>query len=66
MIGTLPQSEAWMQSDPNRSELLPHPRYLSRLSVRICRIPADLPHSSKLEPRNPGVTLILVEFQISF
>jgi hypothetical protein len=30
MIGKLPKSEAWKQSDPDRSGLLLHPRYSSR------------------------------------
>jgi hypothetical protein len=53
MIGKLPKSEAWKQSDPDRPRLLLHPRYLSRDSVRIHRIPVELLQSSKLEPRNP-------------
>jgi hypothetical protein len=32
MIGKLPKSEAWKQSDPNRLGLLLHPRYSSRVS----------------------------------
>jgi hypothetical protein len=53
MIGKLPKSEAWKQSDPDKLRLLLHPRYSSRDSIRIYRILAELPHSSKLEPRNP-------------
>jgi hypothetical protein len=53
MMGKLPKSEAWKQSDPDGSGLLLHPRYLSRDSIGIHRILAKLPHSSKLEPRNP-------------
>jgi hypothetical protein len=53
MIGKLPKSEAWKQSVPYRPGLLLHPRYLSRDSTRIYRIPSELLHSSKLEPRNP-------------
>jgi hypothetical protein len=53
MIGKLPKSEAWKQSDPDKPRLLLHPRYSSRDSIRIYRILAELPHSSKLEPRNP-------------
>jgi hypothetical protein len=52
MMGKLPKFEAWKKSDPDRPGVLPHPRYSSRLSVRIHRIPAELPQSSKLEPRN--------------
>jgi hypothetical protein len=33
MMGKLPKSEAWKQSDPDRSGLLPHPRYSSRDSL---------------------------------
>jgi hypothetical protein len=33
MIGKLPRSEAWKQSDPDRSRLLLHKRYSSRDSV---------------------------------
>jgi hypothetical protein len=44
MLGKLPKSEAWKQSDPKVLE--------QRLSVGIHRIPAELPHSSKLELRN--------------
>jgi hypothetical protein len=33
MIGKLPKSEAWKQSDPNRPGLLLHPRYSSRDSL---------------------------------
>jgi hypothetical protein len=54
MIGKLPKSEAWKQSDPNRPGHLLHPRYSSKDSIRIHRIPTKLPHSSKLEPRDPG------------
>jgi hypothetical protein len=53
MMGKLSKSEAWKQSDPDRPGLLLYPRYSSRDSVRIHRIPAELPHSIKLEPRNP-------------
>jgi hypothetical protein len=52
MMGKLPKSEAWKQSDPDRPGLLPQPRYSSRLSIRIHRIQIELPHSSKLELRN--------------
>jgi hypothetical protein len=53
MMDKLPKSKAWKQSDPNRSKLLLHFRYLSRDSVGIRRILAELPHLSKLELRNP-------------
>jgi hypothetical protein len=53
MMGKLPKSEAWKQSDPDRPGLLPHPSYSSRDSIGIRRIPTELLHSSKLEPRNP-------------
>jgi hypothetical protein len=53
MIGKLRKSKAWKQSDPDRPGLLLHQRYSSRLSVRIHRISTELPHSFKLEPRNP-------------
>jgi hypothetical protein len=53
MMGKLPKSEAWKQSDFDRLRLLLHPRYLSRHSIKIHRIPTELPHSSKLETRNP-------------
>jgi hypothetical protein len=53
MMDKLPKSEAWKQNDPDRSGLLLHPRYEQRLSIRIHRIREELPHSSKLEPRNP-------------
>jgi hypothetical protein len=33
MIGKLPKFETWKQSDPDRPELLPHPRYSSRDSL---------------------------------
>jgi hypothetical protein len=44
MIGKLPKFEAWKQSDPDRLGLLLHPRYLSRDSIGIHRIPIELPH----------------------
>jgi hypothetical protein len=50
VIGKLPKSEAWKQSDPDR---LLYPRYSSTDSVGIHRIPTELPYSSKLEQRNP-------------
>jgi hypothetical protein len=53
MIGKLTKSEAWKDSDPERTGLLLHPRYSSRDFVRIHKISAELPHWSKLEPRNP-------------
>jgi hypothetical protein len=53
MIGKLPKSEAWKQSDLDRLGLLLHPRYSSRDTIGIHRIPVELLHSSKLEPRNP-------------
>jgi hypothetical protein len=57
MIGKLPKSEAWKQSDPDRPGLLVHPRYLSRDSlsefIGFLWIPTELPHSSKLDLRNP-------------
>jgi hypothetical protein len=53
MIGKLPKSEAWKQSDPDRPRLLLHPMYSSRDSVGIHRIPVELPHSRKLELINP-------------
>jgi hypothetical protein len=62
MIGKLPKSEGWKQSDPDRPGLLLHPRYSSRDFVGIHRILAELRHSSKLEPRNPvGPQRITVE-----
>jgi hypothetical protein len=42
MIGKLPKSEAWKQSDPDKLGLLLHPRYSSRDSVEIHRILAKL------------------------
>jgi hypothetical protein len=51
MIGKLPKSEAWKQSDPNRPGVLLLVLE-QRLAVEIHRIPTELPHSSKLEPRN--------------
>jgi hypothetical protein len=53
MIGKLPKSESWKQSDHDRPGSLHHLRYSSRDSVIIHRILAEIPHSSKLEPRNP-------------
>jgi hypothetical protein len=56
MIDKLSKSEACKQSDPDRPGLLLHPRYSTlhqRLSIRIHRIPTELLHLSKLEPRNP-------------
>jgi hypothetical protein len=53
-MGKLPKSGEWKQSDPDRAGLLPHPRYSSRDSIEIRRIPTELPHSSKLEPKNPA------------
>jgi hypothetical protein len=53
MMGKLPKSEAWKQSDPNRLGFLLHSRYSSRDSARIHRILVELLHLSKLEPRNP-------------
>jgi hypothetical protein len=38
MIGKLPKSEAWKQSDPDRPGLLLHARYSSILFVGIHRI----------------------------
>jgi hypothetical protein len=62
MMGKVPKFEAWKQSDLDRLRLLPHPLYSSRDSVEIHRIPAVLPHLSKLEPRNPiGPQRILTE-----
>jgi hypothetical protein len=62
MMGKLPKSEAWKQSDPDRPTFLLHPRYSSGHSIRIRRIPAELSHSSKLELRNPVIPQrILVE-----
>jgi hypothetical protein len=52
MIGKLPRSEAWKQSDPDRPRLLLHLTYSSIDSVRIHRILTELPHSSKLVSRN--------------
>jgi hypothetical protein len=52
-MGKLPKSKARKQSDPDRPGLLPHTRYLSKDSVRMQRIPVELPYSSKLELRNP-------------
>jgi hypothetical protein len=37
MIGKLPKSEAWKQSDPDRPGLLLHPRYWSRDSLSESR-----------------------------
>jgi hypothetical protein len=66
MIGKLSKSKAWKQSDPNRLGLLLHPRYSSRDSVEINGIPAELPHSSKLELRNPiGPQMIPTELSCS-
>jgi hypothetical protein len=53
MTDKLPKSEAWKQSDPDRLGLLLHPRYLSKDSVGIHRIPVELLHLSKLESKNP-------------
>jgi hypothetical protein len=54
MIGKLPKSEAWKQSDPDRSGLLLHPKYSNRDS--LCQ------SLSKLEPRNHvGLQKILLE-----
>jgi hypothetical protein len=53
MMDKLPKSEAWKQSDPDSLGLLLHPRYSSRDSIGIHRIPVELPHLSKLESRNP-------------
>jgi hypothetical protein len=39
--------------DPDRPGLLLDPRYWSKESVGIHRILVELPHSSKLELRNP-------------
>jgi hypothetical protein len=36
MMGKLPKSEAWKQSDLDKSGLLLHPRYSSIDSIRIC------------------------------
>jgi hypothetical protein len=52
MMGKLPKSEAWKHSDPDRSGLLSHLRYSSRDSLSKSIGLAELPHSSKLEPRN--------------
>jgi hypothetical protein len=53
----LPKFEAWKQSDPDRPGHLPHLRYSSRYSlsefITHPRNLTELPHSSKLEPRNP-------------
>jgi hypothetical protein len=59
MMGKLPKSEAWKQSDPTRLGLLPHPRYLSRDSVGICRFISIevLPHTT---------LLVVVEWEIGF
>jgi hypothetical protein len=62
VIDKLPKFEAWKQSDPDRPGLLLHPRYSTRDSVGIHRIPAKLQHLSKLELRNPvGPRRILTE-----
>jgi hypothetical protein len=57
MIGKLPKSKAWKQSDPDMPGLLVHPRYSSRDSlsefIGFLWIPTELPHSSKLDLRNP-------------
>jgi hypothetical protein len=53
MMDKLPKSEAWKQSDPERLVILTHPRYSSRDSIKIRMIPVELPHSRKLELRNP-------------
>jgi hypothetical protein len=53
MMGKLPKSEAWKQSDLDKLGLLLHPRYSSIDSIRICRILTELPHLSKLELKNP-------------
>jgi hypothetical protein len=53
MMGKLSKSEEWKLSDPDRPGLRLHPKVLDhRLSVRIHRISAELPHLSKLELRN--------------
>jgi hypothetical protein len=66
MVGKLHKSEAWKQSDPDRPGLLLHLRYLSRDSIRIHRIPAELLHSSKLGLRNTiGPRRILPELPCS-
>jgi hypothetical protein len=41
MMGKLPKSEAWKQSDPDRPRLLLHQRYSSRDSVGIHRMDSD-------------------------
>jgi hypothetical protein len=56
MMGKLPKSETWKQSDSDRPGLLPHPRYSSRDYIGIHRILAELPHLSNLEPRNVCAT----------
>jgi hypothetical protein len=33
MMGKLPKSEAWKLSDLDRTRLLPHPRYSSKVSL---------------------------------
>jgi hypothetical protein len=54
MMGKLPKSMAWNQSDPDRLGSPTSPKVLKqRLSVKICRISVELSHSSKLELRNP-------------
>jgi hypothetical protein len=53
MIGKLPKSEAWKQSDPDRLGLLLHRRYLSRDSLseaeKPCRTPKDSDRASTLD-----------------
>jgi hypothetical protein len=57
MMGKLPKFKASKQSDPDRPGLLLHPRYLSRDSLSES-ILTELPHSSKLESRNPMVCVL--------
>jgi hypothetical protein len=50
MMGKLPKSKAWKQSDPDRPRLLLHPRHSNKLeprnSVGPRRIPVELLRSS--------------------
>jgi hypothetical protein len=52
MMGKLPKSKAWKQSDPDRPGLLSHPRYLSRDSLsKSVGFQQSFHYSSKLELR---------------
>jgi hypothetical protein len=58
MMGKLPKSEAWKQSDPDKPGLLLDPSYSSRASMleqtraeKLCRTPKDSDRASALELR---------------